>query len=137
MLLCKHCSCSKLVRNGIIKGKQRYKCKECLRTFRDGDKREKYNFDKQIKVIKWYLEGAGIRSISRMEGVSTPVIIDWIRNFAKIIRGKIDEIKFSDDVKEIQILELDELFTYYQKKLPEPMFGLLLTGSEIKLLTLK
>lgn len=115
MLTCKHCSSSKLVKNGLVKRKQRYECKDCGKTFREGDNREKYDFNKQMKVLSWYLEGAGIRSISRMEGVSSPVIIDWIRDYAKIVREKINEVKLPEDIKEIQILEVDELFTYYQK----------------------
>ena len=137
MLRCKKCGGLKAVKNGIVGGKQRYKCQECGRTYREGDARVAHDFDKRLKVIKWYLEGAGIRSISRMEGVSAPMIIDWIRDYANIVREKINEINFSGDVKEIQILELDELFTYCQKKLTKSTFGLLLIGSEMKLLTLK
>jgi transposase-like protein len=137
MLNCKHCNSSKLVKNGFVMSKQRYKCKECGKTCRDGDKREKYGVDKRIKIVKWYLEGAGIRSISRMEGVSAPQIIKWIRDCAKIISEKIKEVKLPESAKEIQILELDELFSYVQKKLTKSTYGLLLIGSEIKLLTLK
>jgi transposase-like protein len=137
MLKCKHCSGSNIIKDGIVLGKQRYKCKECARTFREGDARVIHDFNKRIKVLKWYLEGAGIRSISRMEGVSAPVIIDWIRDYAKIIKNKINEMPFPKDVKEVQILEVDELFTYYQKKLIKSTYGLLLIESEMKLLILK
>jgi len=37
----------------------------------------------------------------------------------------------------MSILELDELFTYCQKKLTKSTFGLLLIVAEIRLLTLK
>jgi hypothetical protein len=72
--------------------------------FRCGDDRDLHDFNKQIKVLKWYLEGAGIRSISRIEGVSAPVILGWIKDYAKIVREKINEIKFPEDVREVQIL---------------------------------
>lgn len=90
-----------------------------------------------MKVLKWYLEGAGIRSISRMEGVSAPQIIEWIRGYAKIIEAKIKEAHLPEDARDIQIIELDELFSYCQKKLTKSTFGLLLIESEIRLLTLK
>jgi transposase-like protein len=137
MLSCKSCGSSEAVKNGFVKNKQRYKCKSCGRTFREGDKRQIHDFDKKVKVLKLYLEGAGIRSISRVEGVSPPVILDLIKDYSKIIKEKLNEIKLPESAKEIQILELDELFTYCQKKLTKSTSGLLLIGSEMKLLTLK
>ena len=135
--LCKHCGSNKRVKNGYVHGKQRWKCKSCNRTYRDGDLRERYSNDQRLRVIKWYLEGAGIMSIERMEGVPNPLIIKWIRKFSKILRQKLNETAISEDVKDIQILELDELFSYCQKKLTKSTYGLLLIDSEVKLLTLK
>ena len=115
MILCKHCGSDKHVKNVIVHGKQRYKCKDCARTCREGDLREKYTAEQRIRVIKWYLEGAGIMSIERMEGVANPLIIKWIRKFSKILRQRLDETVIPEDVKDIQILELDELFSYCKK----------------------
>ena len=137
MILCKHCGSDKHVNNGIVHGKQRYKCKDCARTYREGDLREKYTAEQRIRVIKWYLEGAGIMSIERMEGVANPLIIKWIRKFSKILRQRLDETVIPEDVKDIQILELDELFSYCKKNLTKSTYGLLLIESEVKLLTLK
>ena len=81
---CKNCGSNFRVKNGYVDGKQRYKCKDCGKTYRQGDLREKYSNEKRLKAIKWYLEGAGIMSIERMEGVSNPLIIKWIRKFSKI-----------------------------------------------------
>ena len=134
---CKHCGSLSKVKNGYVNGKQRYKCKECGKTYREGDLREKYSVEKKLRVIKWYLEGAGIMSIERMEGVSNPLIIKWIRKFAKILRARLNEAVIEEDARKIEIIELDELFSYCQKKLTKSMYGLLLIESEIKLLTLK
>lgn len=134
---CKYCGCKQLVKNGFVAGKQRYRCKDCLKSIRDGDKRKKYNFEKQLKVLKLYLEGAGIRSISRMEGVSAPLIIDWVKNYDEIIRENLISAEIPGSIKDIQMLGLDELFTHYQKKDKESMHGLLWTESGIKLLISK
>jgi len=72
MIKCKHCGNEEKVKYGILKKKQRYKCKSCFKIFCEGDGRQKYDIDKKLKVINCYLEGAGIRSISRREGVSAP-----------------------------------------------------------------
>ena len=135
--LCKHCGCDKRVKNGYVQGKQRYKCKDCGKTYREGDSRERYSNEQRLRVIKWYLEGAGIMSIERMEGVPNPLIIKWIRKFSKILRNRLNEVEIPEDARKIEIIELDELFSYCQKKLTGSTYGLLLIGTEIKLLTLK
>jgi hypothetical protein len=81
-----------------------------------------------------YTEGIGLRSIERLEGVAASLLVHWIKNFSKLIREKLSVTKIPDDVKQVEILEMDELFTYYQKKAKEPMYGLLWTETGIKLL---
>lgn len=137
MECCKFCGHDGLVKNGFYAGKQRYKCKACLRSMTAGDRRVRYDHDKKIKVLKMYLEGVGIRSIERLEGVSSPLIIKWIRNASAIIQRKLAEAAPKEGLENIQILELDELFSYCQKKHEKSTYGLLLIGSETVLLTLK
>ena len=134
---CKHCGSNALVKNGIISGKQRYRCNSCHRNSRLGDAREKFGMDKQLKVIRCYLEGVGIRSIARLEGVSPPLVLKWIKNTAKIIKDKLLAAANNSEKQAIEILEIDELFSYCQKKLPNSSFGLLLIENKIVLLTLK
>jgi transposase-like protein len=137
MTRCKHCGGDSAVRNGFANGKQRYKCKDCSKSYRDGDLREKYGIERKLRVISMYLEGVGIRSIERLEKIPNPLIIKWIRRFSYILRQKLNQTKIPDDAKDIQIVELDELFSYCQKKLTKSTYGLLLIESEIKLLTLR
>ena len=61
-IIYKFCNNDVVVKNGVVYGKQRYKCKACNRNFRLEDKREKYNEEVKLKVIKLYLENCGIRS---------------------------------------------------------------------------
>ena len=131
---CKHCGSNDLVKNGYVHGKQRFLCKECTKTSRYGDQRCRYSLEQKIKVIKLYTEGMGLRSIERLEGISVSLLVYWIRNFSKIIRDKLNNTELPQDTKEVSILEVDELFTYFQKKPRKPMFGLLWTGTETKLL---
>ena len=103
---CKSCGSKSIVKNGKVNGdNQRYKCKECKKNFTITER--KYDEKFKIEVIKWYLEGAGIRSIERRMNVSSRVIIYWIRNFAKIIQEKLIKQQVSDDIKDIEILEVD------------------------------
>ena len=137
MIKCKDCGRGNGVKNGYVEGKQRYKCKDCNKTYRTGDLRERYDSDKKLKVLLMYLEGVGIRTIERLENVPNPLIIKWIRKFSEILRQKLNETKIPDNAKDIQIIELDELFSYCQKKLTKSTYGLLLIESEVKLLTCK
>ena len=112
---CKHCAGNKLIKNGFEKSKQRYKCKCCKRTCREGDEGVKYTLEKKIRVLKWYLEGAGIRSIERMEEVSATLIVYWIRKMGSMLREKIESTKVPEKAKDVEILKVDELFSYCQK----------------------
>ncbi len=134
MFCCKHCGGYQAVKNGFVKNKQRYLCRECGKTTRIGDEREKYSIEQKIRVVKLYTEGMGLRAIERVENIPAPLLVNWIRNFAKTIKEKLWLTQIPSDLKEIEILEIDELFTYYQKKAKEPMCGLLWTGTGIKLL---
>lgn len=136
MLCCKHCGSDNVVKNGFVENKQRYLCKECNKTTREGDKRVKYSIRSKVKVIKLYTEGMGIRAIERIENIPAPLLVRWIRDFGKILKTKLSSTKIPNNLKEIEILEVDELFTYYQKKVKKPMFGLLWTETGIKLLIL-
>ena len=56
MVKCRHCRGEELRKDGIAKGEQRYKCKQCKRTTRENDQRYKYSLSKRSKVLKGYLE---------------------------------------------------------------------------------
>ena len=83
---CKNCGSNKLTKNGRNKlGVQSYKCREYGGVFIEGDARLKHALQKRLQVINIYL-GVWIRSIERLETVSNPLIIYWIRHFAQLIR---------------------------------------------------
>ena len=46
---CKHCNSTKLTLSGIVKSKQRYRCKDCGKTSREGDKRIVHSLEKKRK----------------------------------------------------------------------------------------
>ena len=50
-----------------------------------------------------------------------------------LIREKLCTTQIPDNAKEVEILEVDKLFTYYQKT-KEPMYGFLFTETRIILL---
>ena len=76
-----------------------------------------------------YLENVSIRSIERLEGVSEPLILKWIKKMGKEIKNKFNESinKIKDNInnidekdikkENIEILEIDEIVTYIKKNL--------------------
>ncbi len=122
---CKHCAGIEYVKDGYVKGKQRYKCKLCSKVFSDGDRRSRYSEEKRVRVVKWSLENVGIRSIERMEGVPAPTILRWIKKFAKVLRGRISQDIQENEVVNVQIMEIDELYSYCKKNKRNYISGLL------------
>lgn len=133
-LICKHCGEKEYVKAGFSKRKQRYECKACGKIFSEGDRREKYSIEQKIRVMKLYTDGVGLRTIERAEGVSTPLLIHWIRKLGKMVKQHLVSAEIPESAKEIAILEIDELFTYYKKNPKKHMYGLLWTETGIKLL---
>ena len=140
----------------------------CGKIWTDGkDNRLKYSNKKREKVIKMYLENVSIRSIERLENVSEPLILKWIKKMGKEIKNKFNESinKIKDNInnidekdikkENIEILEIDEIVTYIKKNLKimeteiekekgietekeiSSTYGLLLIGTKIALLDLK
>ena len=137
IITCKFCGKSHYKKYGFLGNKQKYKCKECGKVFVIGDNREKYSYDKKLKVIRMYLEGVGIRSIERLEHISTPLILKWIKGVSKIIKNKLINTEVPDKLENIEILEIDEITDIFKKKTKDFGYGLLLTETGIKLLIMK
>ncbi len=140
--ICKSCNCSKVVKNGLVHGVQRYKCKECGLNFVEEDKRQKYVLLDRLKVIKLYLENCGIRTIERLTGVRNSQISKWIEGAAESVKLELEKSRNGiNSIEDIAILELDELCTYIKKdqRTAEslPLYGLLLIERQTKLLILR
>jgi len=60
------------------------------------------------------LENVGIRSIERLEGVPNTLIIRWIRNSAAII-SELSKSLSSKEVEHVEVLEMDELYSFIKK----------------------
>ncbi len=141
-LKCKNCGSAKKVKNGFVEGVQRYKCKDCGCNYIEGDKRQKYTAQDRLKVLKLYLENCGIRTIERLTGVRNSQISKWILAAADDIKRELLHRQNDiNSIKDISILEIDELCTYIKKDQKMegslPSYGLLLIGTKVRLLILK
>jgi transposase-like protein len=126
-MVCEHCGSEVFCKNGFTKGKQRYLCKSCGRNQTEGDGRKKYLDQERYAALVMYLEGCGFRQIARILReifcikIHYQIVIHWIKQAG----AKLSEKKRRTPT--IPVLELDELYTYAQKKQIKSEYGLLLT----------
>ena len=105
---CRHCKSRATRKNGKTKGKQRYLCKDCGRTF--AGKPPKFSEKTKQKAILMYLNNVGIRKIALFLGCNPSTVLYWIRQKHSKLKDS-SEISAEDD-----IIELDEIYTYCAKK---------------------
>src|SRR5574337_283840 len=98
---CPKCNQTDYVKNGIVKGKQRYLCKHCKYCYTVSEIGKPYALKKQ--ALNLYLEGLGFRSIERLLNVSNVSVLNWVKKFGKEIEA------IREPKKDIDIVEMDEL----------------------------
>ncbi|RZJ49780.1 MAG: IS1 family transposase [Flavobacterium sp.] len=106
--ICSYCQ-KKLIKHGYSKsGKQRYKCKSCIRTQVDTYTYQACKLLTNNKIINLTKEGCGVRSIARLLKIGTNTVLRRIRYIAKQIKKP--NLCFCKEY------ELDELCTYVKSK---------------------
>lgn len=106
---CPKCKCEQKVKNGIIKGKQRYKFKSCNYNYNVEYKTTAKYIDTRKFGLMMYLEDLDFHSIGRLLNVSRVSVIHWIRKYGEQLK----EIKTE---KPLRILELNEMHNYNGSK---------------------
>ena len=130
MLSCPRCSSAARVKSGAIKGRQRFKCKECQYLYTVPHKSDTSTPDQRRLAVTLYLEGLGFRSIGRILGFSHVAIYQWIKALGK----EVAQIKRPS----AQIVELDELHSYvgHKKTIAGPGLLLIDLGNASSMLSL-
>jgi transposase len=108
METCPRCQSDKIVKNGLVKEKQRYKCKNCKYSF------TKTSTDKKKPLAKstanlLYVMGLSFRAIAKVVGASHVSVMNWIKSFAKKNYKK-------PQANGVVFLELDEMWHFIQSK---------------------
>jgi transposase-like protein len=75
------------------------------------------------QALHLYLEGLGFRSIGRILKVSNVAVLKWIKKFG-------EEVKNIHNQSNVNVIELDELYTYIGSKKTSVGYGLLSIGSD-------
>ena len=111
MIDCKKCKSEHVTRNGKVRGKQRYKCKDCGLNFVDGDQRVKGSvvIKKALAVILYSLGKASFRMLGKTFGHSHSLMYRWISKEA----DDLPEPAITTDIKE---MEFDEMWHFIGSK---------------------
>ncbi|KAA6328593.1 hypothetical protein EZS27_022531 [termite gut metagenome] len=95
---CPKCQSTNKIKNGIVRGHQRYKCKDCHYTYTVEKRSGEYPKSERKKALQLYLEGLGFRSIGRYLGVSNVTVLKWIRSFGEEVKS------YQEETKEIEMV---------------------------------
>ena len=122
---CKRCGSAKYVKNGLMRGKQRYLCKTCGLAFTDTPARGKPLALKAAAVLL-YVSGLSMNRTAKLLGVSTPTVQTWLEQFAATYAQK------PEPEGRAVVIELDEMWHYLKKRRTSSgsgRLGIVLQGS--------
>ena len=86
-LRCKRCGSEEYVKNGMMRGKQRFLCKGCGLNFTDTPARGKPLAMKVAAVLR-YVSGLSMNRNAKLLGVSTPTVQAWMEQSAQAYAHK-------------------------------------------------
>jgi transposase len=107
-LRCKRCGGEEHLKNGLMRGKQRYRCKACGLNFTDTPPRGMPLAVKATAVLL-YVSGLSMNRTAQLLGVSTPSVMAWIEQFAR------DYARKPEPEGRALVIELDEMWHYLKK----------------------
>jgi transposase len=111
VIQCKNCKSEKIVKNGIVREKQRYKCKDCNYNFVIGDERtnEKIAAKKAMCVLLYTLSKASYNGLARIFDTWPSLVYRWI-----VEAG----VKLPDEAVAVDIkhMEFDEMWHFVGSK---------------------
>ncbi len=107
-LRCKRCGSEEQVKNGLMSGKQRYRCRTCGLNFTDTPPRG-MPLAMKVTAVLLYLSGLSMNRTAKLLGVSTPSVMTWIEQLAKTYAQK------PEPEGRAVVVELDEMWHYLKK----------------------
>src|SRR3569832_176594 len=107
-LRCKRCGSEEHVKNGFMKGLQRYRCKACGLNFTDTPPRG-MPLRVKVEAVLLYLSGLSMNRTAKLLGVSTPSVQAWSERFAEVYAQK------PTPEGRAVVIELDEMWHYLKK----------------------
>ena len=80
-IACPKCDSETLIKSGVVKGRQRFQCKNCHYSFtvlKEGKHIDPYYV---IKALQLFIEGVTYREIERILGISHVSVMNWVKKY--------------------------------------------------------
>ena len=113
---CKGCGAADYVKNGMVRGLQRYKCKTCGCNFTATARRGKPPAMKALALLLYAMGNVSFCSIARLLGISDVAVLKWVRTEAR-------RLPEPPVIAETVVLTLDEMWHFLKKRLVNSGFG--------------
>ena len=107
---CPECGSQHIRKNGHRGDKQNYLCASCGRQFIDRYDSHGYSDDVKRLCIRMYVNGMGVRGMSRVTGIAHTTLIHWVKQVGACLPDAYDPEEIP------QVGELDELETFVGRK---------------------
>src|ERR687889_487650 len=108
-LRCKRCGSEEQVKNGLMRGQQRYVCKDGGLNFTDTPPRGKPLALKAAAVLL-YVSGLSMNRTAKLLGLSRPTVQAWLEQFAAAYAQK------PEPEGRAVVIELDEMWHSLTKR---------------------
>ncbi|QXJ34606.1 hypothetical protein J5U22_01152 [Saccharolobus shibatae] len=108
---CPSCNSNKVIKNGSSRGKTKYKCKTCKRTFYQTPN-HKLGRDQKERILKEYLNRMSMRGIAKVEGKPLTTVYSLIKR--KGVEAYVNLLVLQEQLKGFtaKVTILDESWTY-------------------------
>jgi transposase-like protein len=106
---CKKCGSDKRVKNGVVRGLQRYKCKRCGCNYTFTKRPGVHPALRAFAVVLYGMCGVSMNKIGKLFKVSNVAVLKWIRREAEGIRDS--QMKSASD-----IVMIDEMWHFVNGK---------------------
>ncbi len=105
---CKKCQSRKCVKNGLVRGLQRYQCKLCGYNFTVTAARGKHPGMKALSILLYSMGNMSYRMIGKLLDVSHVSVYEWIRSEA-------EKLPVPTVAADVEVVMLDEMWHFIQK----------------------
>jgi transposase-like protein len=120
---CPRCNSEEYCKDGIVKARQRFKCKKCNYRYTVVQKSNIKSSETKRLAFEMYLEGLGFRAIGRILKISYVTVFQWVKKWG-------ENLELPKRNEAIAVVELDEMHTYVSQKKTIDGYGLLLIDME-------
>jgi len=111
---CPSCRSAEAIKNGIVRSKQRYRCKSCGCNYTCSSL-SRTPLQTRQQAIRLYLEGVGFRGIERLTGIPHTTVMSWVRKLGDDIERLRPQTQ-TGEIEAVSVMELDEMWHFVQKK---------------------